>query len=277
MNAKPAVPVKGFSGEARLILATAWQVWRLVPRRHKFGLGGAALLMALVSACNTGIPLLLGQLLDRVKAGADQGLSAERLYQIAGLFLLFIAGAYVLREVLNVIRRYLVENTCTHIEKTMTIKVVAHLMKVELGTLTQAKVGALQGRIGRSVVGFVRFVRLAFLDFFPPMVTGFFALTAALSKQPLLAIAMAGVILPSLYLTMRQLNSQKGIRLSLIRSREEMDGTVVEQLGGLDYVRRGEYKRLRGAAGGPGRRAPTGNRDPASLRDVAVWLCQGPQ
>jgi ATP-binding cassette, subfamily B, bacterial len=237
MNAKPGKPIKGFCGETRLILATAWQVWRLVPRRHKLGLGGAALLMAMVSACNTGIPLLLGQLLDRVKVGADRGLSAQGLYGIAVLFLLLIAGAYLLREILNVIRRYLVENACTHIEKTMTVKVVAHLMKVELGTLTQAKVGALQGRISRSVVGFVRFVRLAFLDFFPPLVTGLFALSAAMSKQPLLAVAMAGVILPSLYLTMRQLNSQKGIRLSLIRSREEMDGTVVEQLGGLDYVR----------------------------------------
>ena len=152
-------------------------------------------------------------------------------------FLALIAGAYVLREVLNVIRRYLVENSCTHIEKSMTVLVVSHLMKMDLTTLTEDKVGALQGRISRSVVGFVRFIRLAFLDFFPPLLTGIFAICASLTKQPLLALAMAGVIPASLYLTMRQLNSQKGIRLKLIRSREEMDGTVVEQLGGLDYVR----------------------------------------
>ena len=36
---------------------------------------------------------------------------------------------------------------------------------------------------------------------------------------------------------MRQLVSQKGVRLKLVRSREELDGTVVELLGGLDYVR----------------------------------------
>src|SRR5262249_47038326 len=48
---------------------------------------------------------------------------------------------------------------------------------------------------------------------------------------------MAGVIPVSLFLTIRQLVSQKGVRLALIRSRELMDGTVVEQLAGLDYVR----------------------------------------
>ena len=43
---------------------------------------------------------------------------------------------------------------------------------------------------------------------------------------------MAGVIPVSLALTIWQLITQKGIRLGLLRSREAMDGTVVEQLGG---------------------------------------------
>src|SRR5262249_3444529 len=55
--------------------------------------------------------------------------------------------------------------------------------------------------------------------------------------QPMLAVAMAGVVPVSLYLTLRQLRSQKGIRLRLLRSREEMEGIMVEQLSNLDYVR----------------------------------------
>ena len=38
-------------------------------------------------------------------------------------------------------------------------------------------------------------------------------------------------------MTIRQIVSQKGIRLRLIRSREVLDGTVVELLAGMDYVR----------------------------------------
>src|SRR5439155_20264364 len=39
------------------------------------------------------------------------------------------------------------------------------------------------------------------------------------------------------FLTFRQLLSQKGVRLKLLRSHEAIDGAVVEQLSGLEYVR----------------------------------------
>jgi ATP-binding cassette subfamily B protein len=237
MHDKQDLGIRSFLGEARAILAHGRQVWHLIPTRHKIALGAASLLMGVVSACNVAFPLLLGGMVDRVKIGTEAGLPPRQMYAAAGIFLGLIAAAYVLREALQVLRRYLVENICTRIEKTMTIRVVSQLMKANLAFLSQEKIGALEGRICRSVVGFVRFLRLGFLDFFPPLLTGLFALLAALTKQPLLALAMAGVIPLSLWLTMRQLLSQKGIRLKLIRSREQMDGTVVELLGGLDYVR----------------------------------------
>ena len=64
---------------------------------------------------------------------------------------------------------------------------------------------------------------------------------------------MAGVIPVSLGLTIWQLITQKGIRLDLLASRERIDGTVVEQLGGLDYIRAAnthqlEAQRVRQAA-----------------------------
>jgi ATP-binding cassette subfamily B protein len=230
-------PSKSFWRELGLILRRARQVWRLVPRRHKGAFGGAVLLMALTSACNTAIPLLLGGLVDDVKQGTERSLTHTALYQAAALFLGLIALAYLVREGLQVARRYLVERSCTRMEKIMTIKVVSNLLKADLTTLTHEKVGALNGRISRSVVGFTRFLRLAFLDFFPAVATGGFALIAALSKQPWLGLVMAGIIPVSFFLTVRQLISQKGVRLTLIRSREAMDGTIVEQLSGIDYVR----------------------------------------
>ncbi len=48
---------------------------------------------------------------------------------------------------------------------------------------------------------------------------------------------MACVVPISMGLTVWQLITQKGIRLDLLRIREAMDGTVVEQLAGIDYVR----------------------------------------
>src|SRR5205085_11905924 len=94
------------------------------------------------------------------------------------------------------------------------------------------------------VDGFVRFLRVGFLDFFPALLTGVFALLAAISKQPWLGLVMVGVVPMAVLLTIRQLISQKGVRLKLMRCCEEIDGAVVEQLSGIEYVRAAHTHRL---------------------------------
>ncbi len=143
----------------------------------------------------------------------------------------------LVRELLQVLRRYLVENTCTRIERRTTVGVVSHLLQADLSGLTHEKVGALHGRIFRSIGGFMRLLRLSFLDFFPAVIVGAFAIATAVWKQPWLGLVMLCVIPASMGLTVWQLISQKRVRLKLLRVNEEMDGTVVELLGGLDYVR----------------------------------------
>src|SRR5438128_1511331 len=177
MDPKPRL--NGLAGELRLMAKRARQVWRLVPGRRKVGLGAAAFIMALISICNTSVPLLLGRLLDEVKNGMEAGIGPEALYRLAGFFLGLIGLAYLTREALNVLRRYLVDNACAHISRDMSVKLMAHVMKVDLATLSQTKVGALHGRIYRSVQGLVRFLRLLFLDFIPALLTGFFAIISA--------------------------------------------------------------------------------------------------
>jgi ATP-binding cassette subfamily B protein len=228
---------KGLRRELRLIVRRGRQVWRLVPLRHKLALGGAALLMAVTSAANTAVPLLLGSLVDRIKSGTEAGAEAASLYGVAATFLGLLALAYLVREALNVGRRHLVENTCTRIDRDLMVRLVGRLLKVDLASFTHEKVGALHGRITRSVEGFVRLVRLGFLVFLPALVTGLFALGATVAKQPWVGMVMLGVMPVSLALTAWQLVSQKGVRIRLLRTREEMDGTVVEQLAGLDYIR----------------------------------------
>jgi ATP-binding cassette subfamily B protein len=237
MSERQEKKFEGLRREFRVMLQRARQVWRLVSARHKGGLAIAAVLMALTSAVNTVMPLLLGNLVDAAQRGLHQGIGSDALYRLAAVYLGLLGGAYLLREALNVGRRYLVENTCTRIDRDMTIRVVSHLLKMDLSQFTQEKIGTLHGRIGRSVDGFVRFLRLGFLTFFPALLTGVFALATTLGKQPWLGLAMAGVIPCSIALTLWQLVSQQGVRLKLLRSREEMDGTVVEQLSGIDYVR----------------------------------------
>jgi ATP-binding cassette subfamily B protein len=227
----------GFWAELRLIGLRGVQVWRLVPRRQKLALSASAVLMAVTSGCATILALLLGRLVDGVKNGVEQRLDRVELVHIAGYSLALIAGTYLIREALHVLRRLFAENACTAVERDMTVRLIGHLMKVDLATLNEEKVGALHGRIQRSVVGFVRFLRLGVLEFLPALTTGALALAATISKQPVLGLVMLGVAPVSIYLTVRQLVTQKGVRIGLNQSREVMDGTVVELLHGLDFVR----------------------------------------
>jgi ATP-binding cassette subfamily B protein len=223
--------------ELRQIGRRGRQVWRLVPWRHRASLGAAILVMCLASGGNTAAAVFLGKLIDSVDPGRTGGLGSAAVFRGAAFYLGLIGLAYLTRESMNVLRRYLVENTCTRINKDLCVRLVSHLMKVDLSILAGDQVGSLYGRITRSADGFVRFLRISFLDFVPALFTGLFALAAAMSKQPWVALAMVGVVPISLVLTIWQLITQKHIRLDLMRTREVMDGTVVELLSGIDYVR----------------------------------------
>ena len=94
--------------------------------------------------------------------------------------MLVIGVAYLVRETMNVLRRFLVERACTRIDKNLCVRLVSHLLEVDLSTLSFEQVGAIHGRIARSVEGFVRFMRISFHDFLPAIFNGSIALTFAL-------------------------------------------------------------------------------------------------
>ena len=94
--------------EVTQIVQRAYQVLRLVSRERKIALGGATLLMTLTSAGNTAVALLLGWLIDRIQRGLQQELPRETLYRSAFYVLGAISAIYLIREVMNVYRRYLV-------------------------------------------------------------------------------------------------------------------------------------------------------------------------
>lgn len=142
-----------------------------------------------------------------------------------------LALIYLLRETLNVGRRALVERSVARLNRDIQLQLVGHVLRGDLTSLAGEQIGTLHGKIMRSADGLIRFARLMFVDCLPAFLTGLFALVVALTKQPALGTIMMGVIPLSVYLTMRQLRSQKGVRLDFMRDCDEIDGAIVEQLG----------------------------------------------
>ena len=212
-------------------------VWRLLPADQKKILGVAVIVMVIWAGANSTIAVGLGMVVNVVDKARNQGLPKTSLLHLAAFYLGAIGLAFLVREAMSVFRRFLVNSTCTRIDKNLSVRLVSHLMEVDLATHAHEQVGAIHGRIQRSVEGYVRFLRLTMLDFLPQILSGGTAILFAFCKEPRVALAMAGVVPISIALTVWQLVTQNGVRLDLLRIREAMDGTVVEQLGGIDYVR----------------------------------------
>jgi ATP-binding cassette subfamily B protein len=225
----------GIVAELRIAWRHAGQVWKLVSHRDKLALVGAALVSCVFSSLDTLISALLGRLVDVVpRLGSS---SAHVFFTTVSTYLASIAALYVFAQALQVARKLVVQNTATRIERDRIAATVAHLLRVDLSSLSFQRVGALQGRIGRDVEGFVKFIKIGFHDFVPALAAGLASLIGVFALNWKVGLLMSGVLPVSLLLVVRQMMSQKGIRLELMRSRSDLEATVGEQLGGIEYVR----------------------------------------
>ncbi|HYJ04548.1 MAG TPA: ABC transporter ATP-binding protein, partial [Chthoniobacterales bacterium] len=233
--APPAPPPRSVGSDIGGVWSRRRQIWRLVSRRDKLAFGASVLTMAVVAQLEATLPILLGKFTTQIVELA--GRSTGELMRVTGIFLGLLAGIYVLKESLQLLRRWFVQRTTARIEGDMTVRLVSHLLKIDLGAFAADRVGALHGRITRSVQGFVKFLKVAFTDFLPAVLSAGFALAAGILTEWRTGLVMLGVVPVSVLLTVWQVRSQKGIRLALMHAREGLDGTVVEQLSGLEYIR----------------------------------------
>lgn len=227
---------RSFLGDVGSVWTRRKQIWQLVSRADKMGFFGGVLISALIAAVQTVIALLTGKyFFDRVAGFAGRPPSEWSNFVIKVLAIL--AGAYILKESLQLLRRWIVSRTTARIERNMTVRLVGHLLKVDLGALARERVGSLHGRISRSVEGFVKFLKVTFSDFVPAVLLAGFAVGAGIWQDWRVGLIMLCVVPVSILITIWQVKSQKGIRAALLQAKEGLDGTVVEQLGGLEYIR----------------------------------------
>lgn len=223
------------SGQVGSVWSRRQQIWRLVPSADRFRFLGAIAIMALVALVENSIAILLGRFFAEVLR--LKGHAGEEIVRFATLALGLLAIGYVCKETLIFFRRTLVQRTMTRIEKEMTVRLVGHLLRSDLDALARERSGSLHGRISRSIEGYVKFLKITFTEAVPAILTALFAIGAGLWTDWRLGLVMLGVVPISAALTVWQVTSQKGVRVALLQARENLDGTVVEQMGGLEYIR----------------------------------------
>ena len=217
--------------EFKEILVGFKRVWGLIDKSERFSLIIASVLMALAGTLTNLPALILGKLVDKLVSTPTVNFSLALPF--IGLIILII----LVREALDVLRKYLIENVATQTDKKQTVAVIDHLLKTDIGSLNESQIGSLNGRIFRSVQGLIRLIKLIFREFGPALFSALAAIVIALTQKPLLASVMVLVVPTGMFIIIKQISSQKGIRVSLIRGKEKIDGTVVETLGGIETVR----------------------------------------
>jgi ATP-binding cassette, subfamily B, bacterial len=214
------------------IFRTFAYIWKTLTTKHRSALTFATMIMIAAGVLSNVPPLILGQLVDSLmKQSIVTSHSSVSL-------IIVLALAIVIREGLQVVRKYLVENTCTEVEKRSSLKLIDHILRLDLDCLSlDMKSGALNSRIHRSVEGVVRLLKLSFLDFVPMVLTAVCSFFIILLKNPWMSVLMCLVVPFGFLIILRQLHTQRGIRLNLLRIKEERDGRVVELLQGVEFVR----------------------------------------
>lgn len=153
-------------------------------------------------------------------------------------FLIFILVVNVVNEVIKIIRRVLVEDTATRTEKKARGLVIKSLLMAPLSYFRKNMTGNIHGRLNRCLDGTIKLEKLLFMDFAPAIFNSIAAIITIFITLPVaLAFPMMLVIPIGVFIVLKQIKSQKGIRVELLNSKSEMDGTIVELINGIEVIR----------------------------------------
>jgi ATP-binding cassette subfamily B protein len=211
--------------------AELWRdLWTHLSPRDRRLLTLAAVVMLLACALAAVLPVLIGQLVDHVLQGNTVSVSG------AARPLAVIASLVIVAQTLQVIRRQLVEVVATGFERDIRVMTYGHMLRIDLDHIRHGKVGAIYGRVNRSIEGAVKLLKLGGMDLLPAVTLAIAAVVVAFTRNPLVAAAMLGVIPTGFALVRWQVANQAGVRVELRDNKDEIDGQVNELLPVLAVV-----------------------------------------
>ena len=145
--------------EFKEILQGFARVSKLLHKKEKISLISVTLIM-ITTGILTNLPaVILGRFLDIIIEIKDTTFSAAMPFIILMFFIV------VLKELLTVNRKYLIENVATQTEKKQTVAVIDRMLRTDINDfINKYQIGALHGKIFRSIQGLIRLIKLGFLQ-----------------------------------------------------------------------------------------------------------------
>ena len=208
------------------------KIYRLLDKKQKIRFIIIVLIMIISAALAQMTPKAIGWLTDDILS--KDSISFEKVIP----FLIFILIVNVVNEIIKIVRRVLVEDTATRTEKKARGMVIKSLLMAPLSYFRKNMTGNIHGRLNRCLDGTIKLEKLLFMDFAPAIFNSIAAIITIFLTLPIsLALPMMFVIPIGVYIVLKQIKSQKGIRVELLNSKSEMDGTIVELINGIEVIR----------------------------------------
>ena len=208
------------------------KIYKLLDTKQKLRFILIILIMVISAVLAQMTPKTIGWLTDDILTKSE--ISFSKIIP----FLIFILIVNVVNEIIKIIRRVLVEDTATRTEKKARGMVIKSLLMAPLSYFRKNMTGNIHGRLNRCLDGTIKLEKLLFMDFAPAIFNGVAAIITIFITLPIsLALPMMLVIPIGVFIVLKQINSQKGIRVELLESKSQMDGTIVELINGIEVIR----------------------------------------
>lgn len=224
--------MKGRKKKAENLRHILKQIYSLLDFRQKRNFVIIVFIMIISAGLTQLTPKAVGSLTDHILI-QDQ----VDFYKVIP-YLIFILVVNVVNELIKILRRVMVEDTATRTEKKARGIVIISLLKAPLDYFRKNMTGNIHGRLNRCLEGTVKLEKLLFMDLAPAVFNSIAAIVVIFTTLPVvLAIPMLLVIPIGMGIVMRQISTQRGIRVELLETKSAMDGTVVELLNGIEVIR----------------------------------------
>ena len=220
----------------------AKKIYALLPKRQKSGFVLILLILGVSAVLSQLTPLAVGYLTDHVLAGESASFASVVPILVAILIV------NVVNELIKVARRLIVEDTATQAEKIARQRAALSLLLAPLSYFRSHMTGNIHGRLNRSLEGTVKLIKLMFMDFAPAVFTGLAAVVTIFTQLPVSVACLVVLVIPvGTFIVLRQIGTQKGIRVELMETKADMDGAMVELLGGIETIRALDSAQTEGA------------------------------
>ena len=208
------------------------KLYKILTKKQKISFLIIVLIMIISAGLTQVTPKAIGWLTDDILT--QEEISFPKVIP----FLILILIVNVANEVIKIGRRVMVEDTATRTEKEARGMVIKSLLMAPLSYFRENMTGNIHGRMNRCLEGTVKLEKLLFMDFAPAIFNSIAAIITIFITLPfILALPMMLVIPIGVFIVFKQIHSQKGIRVELLESKSEMDGTIVELINGIEVIR----------------------------------------